>query len=187
MRVLSVVANGQVRAFDRYSNTRADEAADFGRRRVWPEVADARRNLSGVCRRWYRVVLQKPSLVLSSIVMTLLVWLLILLFGLLGAFLRGAVLLMLFGMLLCFQVLFIFGILVGLVFLLLFLLLRISVVGRTLLISWSSWLLFLGSLHWPFVGADLGPGGISYVELLILNELRAGERFQFEKAVPRSG
>ena len=29
----------------------------FGRRWVWPEVADARRNLSGVCRRWYPVVL----------------------------------------------------------------------------------------------------------------------------------
>ena len=41
---------------DRCGNTRADDAADFGRR-VWPEVADARRNLSGECRRWYPVVL----------------------------------------------------------------------------------------------------------------------------------
>ena len=45
-----------MRALDRYGNIRADEAADFGRRRVWPEVTDARRNLSGVCRRWYPVV-----------------------------------------------------------------------------------------------------------------------------------
>ena len=37
--------------------TRAGESADFGRRRVWLDVADARRNLSGVCRRWYLVVL----------------------------------------------------------------------------------------------------------------------------------
>ena len=44
---------------------------------------------------------------------------------------------------------------------------------------------FLGSLHWPSAGADLGPGGISYVELLILYELWAGERFQLEKAVSR--
>ena len=44
---------------------------------------------------------------------------------------------------------------------------------------------FLGSLHWPSDGSDLGPGGISNVELLILYELWAGERFQFEKAVPR--
>ena len=34
----------------------------------------------------------------------------------------------------------------------------------------------MSSLHWPSDGGDLGPGGISYV---------AGERFQFEKAVPR--
>ena len=38
----------------------------------------------------------------------------------------------------------------------------------------------MGSLHWPSAGSDLGPGGISYVELLFLNELWAGE-----KAVPR--
>ena len=44
---------------------------------------------------------------------------------------------------------------------------------------------FLGFLHWPSAGGDLGPGGISYVELLILYELWAGDRFQFEKAVPR--
>ena len=44
---------------------------------------------------------------------------------------------------------------------------------------------FLGSLHWPSAGNDLGPGGVSYVELLILYELWAGERLQFEKAVPR--
>ena len=37
----SLVRNGQVRALDRYGNSRADEAADFGRRRVWPDVADA--------------------------------------------------------------------------------------------------------------------------------------------------
>ena len=44
---------------------------------------------------------------------------------------------------------------------------------------------FLSSLHWPSDGGDLGPGGISYVELQNLYELWAGERFQFEKAVPR--
>ena len=44
---------------------------------------------------------------------------------------------------------------------------------------------FLGSLHWPSAGADWGPGGISHVELLILSELWAGERFQPKKAVPR--
>ena len=34
----------------------ADEAADFGRRRVSPAVIDAHRNLSGVCSRWYPVI-----------------------------------------------------------------------------------------------------------------------------------
>ena len=41
---------------DRVSNDAADEAADFGRRRVGPAVVDARRNLSGVCARWCPVV-----------------------------------------------------------------------------------------------------------------------------------
>ena len=35
---------------------------------------------------------------------------------------------------------------------------------------------FIGSLHWPAGGVDLGVGGVSYVELLILYELWAGER-----------
>ena len=47
------------------------------------------------------------------------------------------------------------------------------------------WVTFLGSLHWPSGGVDLGVGGISYVELLILYELWAGERLSLEKAHPR--
>ena len=42
---------------DKLGNDAADEAADFGRRRVSPAVIDARRNLSGVCGRWYPVIL----------------------------------------------------------------------------------------------------------------------------------
>ena len=42
---------------------------------------------------------------------------------------------------------------------------------------------FLGSsLHWSAAGADLGVGGVSFVELLILFELWAGERLVLEKA-----
>ena len=37
-----------------------------------------------------------------------------------------------------------------------------------LLVKWIS---FLNSLHWPVGGLDLGVGGVSYVELLILYEL----------------
>ena len=51
-----------------------------------------------------------------------------------------------------------------------------------LLVKWVS---FLGSLHWLAWGVDLGVGGISHVELLILYELWAGERLVLEKAHPR--
>ena len=53
----AMVLHGHVRRDDRLGNDAADEAADFGRRRVSPAVIDARRNLSGVCGRWYPVVL----------------------------------------------------------------------------------------------------------------------------------
>ena len=48
-----MVLDGRVREIDKLGN----EAADFGRRRVGHLVIDARRNLSGVCGRWYPVVL----------------------------------------------------------------------------------------------------------------------------------
>ena len=47
------------------------------------------------------------------------------------------------------------------------------------------WLAFLGTLYWPAGGLDLGVGGVSYVELLILYELWAGERLTLEKGHPR--
>ena len=43
---------------------------------------------------------------------------------------------------------------------------------------------FLGSLHWPRGADDLGIGGVSYLELLILHERWAGERLVIEGAVP---
>ena len=52
-----MVLDGRVRELDRLGNDAADEAADFGRRRVGNAVIDARRNLSGVCGRWYTVIL----------------------------------------------------------------------------------------------------------------------------------
>ena len=44
---------------------------------------------------------------------------------------------------------------------------------------------FLGTLHCPAAAGDLGVGGVSFVELLILYELWAGKRLSLEKAVPR--
>ena len=52
-----MVLDGRVRELDRFGNDAVDEAADFGRRRVGHSAIDARRNLSGVCGRWYPVIL----------------------------------------------------------------------------------------------------------------------------------
>ena len=50
-----------------------------------------------------------------------------------------------------------------------------------MLVKWAA---FLHSLHWPADGCSLGVGGVSYVELLILYEVWAGERLDLEKAGP---
>ena len=47
------------------------------------------------------------------------------------------------------------------------------------------WVAFPGTLHWPQGGVDLGVGSVSFVEVLVLCELWAGERLDLEKAVPR--
>ena len=52
-----MVLDGRVSEVDRLVNDAACEAADIGRRRVGVAVTDARRTLSGVCGRWYPVVL----------------------------------------------------------------------------------------------------------------------------------
>ena len=48
---------GEARDLDRLGNNRADEAADFRRRRVPWWIIDAQRNCSGVCARWRPVFL----------------------------------------------------------------------------------------------------------------------------------
>ena len=92
---------------------------------------------------------------------------------------------MLFVALLCFLGLLLSGLVIGVLVRLL--LLHADDVAQWpytpgLLVKWVS---FLGSLHWPVHGRDLGVSGISYVELLILYELWAGERLVLEKAHPR--
>ena len=44
---------------------------------------------------------------------------------------------------------------------------------------------FLGTLHWPAGAVGLGVGGVSFVEMLILYELWAGERLCLEGAIPK--
>ena len=53
----AMVLDCRVRDDDKLGNDAADEAANFGRRRVGNAIIDARRSLSGVCGRWYPVVL----------------------------------------------------------------------------------------------------------------------------------
>ena len=60
----SMVLDGRVGEVDRLGNDAADEA-DFGRRRVGPAVINARRNLSGVCGRWYNVIIDLHRLFIA--------------------------------------------------------------------------------------------------------------------------
>ena len=142
----SMVLDGRVRELDRLGNN-ADQAADFGRRRVGDAVIDVRRDLlgfvvnhhghdgtapdplvwsAGALTKRYRMVHQVRN----------------------RAFLP---------------------------FLLLFFAEDIAHRPHTtgLLVQWVS---SLGSLHWLSGGLDRGVGGFSFVELLILHEFWAGER-----------
>ena len=185
----AMVLHGQVRQEDRLGNDAADEA-DFGRRRVNPAVIDARRNLSGVCGRWYPIILDlhRFFIAISHAVVNHdglggtapdpLVWSA----GALRkrrrlvhavrdrAFLLGPP-----------------GIWSSDWFQVPVVLVSAEDVALwpytpSLLVKWVS---FLNTLHWPVGVLDLGVGGVSYVELLILYELWAGERLSLEKARPR--
>ena len=79
----------------------------------------------------------------------------------------------------------VFGIQSGFKFQLLPFVLRILLFGLIPHVFWLNGSLFLKTLHWPVGDLDLGVGGVSYVELLILYELWAGERPSLEKAHPR--
>ena len=148
------------REVDRLGNDAADEAADFGRRRVPPAVIDARRNLSGVCSRWYPVILDLHRFFISISRAVVnhdgrdgtapdpLVWSA-------GALPRGVGWFMRFGTrLLCLGHL-VFGIWNGFKFLLLPSVLRVLLFGLILVVFWLSGSL-LNSLHWPVGDLDLG-------------------------------
>ena len=186
----AMVLHGQVRRDERLGNDAADEAADFGRRRVSPAVIDARRNLSGVCGLWYPFILDLHRFFiaiaravvnhdgLGGTAPNPLVWSA----GALRkrrrlvhavrdrAFLPGPPGIWYSGW---FQV-------------------PAAAICADDIALWPytpsllvKWVSFLNSLHWPVGDLDLGVGGVSYVELLILYELWAGERLFVEKAHPR--
>ena len=95
----------------RFGNSAADDAANFGRRRVSNAVIDVRRNLSGVCGRWYPVLLDlhRFFIAISRAVGTALDPL----YGLLVLSPRGVGWFMQFGMMLFCQGHLVFGILNG--------------------------------------------------------------------------
>ena len=172
------VRAGAVRDLDRLGNNGSHEAADFGRRRVPWWVLDARRKFSGVCSRWRPIVLvcivsRLLFLGLWLIMTVVLVFLLISLVWSAGsapkkrrvavrdrAFSPGPPDLWVGFLDCCCCHPYSVGMLV-------------------------KWVAFLHSLHWPADGCSLGVVGVSYVELLILFQIRAGERLELEKAVPR--
>ena len=179
-----------VRMLDRLGNDAADEAADSGRRRVGPAVIDARRNLSGVCRRWYPVVLDlhRFFIAISRAVVNHdgfagtapdpMVWCA-------GSMPKRRRLVHAVRDL---------ALLPGppTIWLGEWVASPFVTIGDDDIAHWPytpslliKWVSLLGSLHWPAHGGDLGVGGVSYVELLILYELWAGERFVLEKAHPR--
>ena len=53
-----MVRTGRVRAVDKVGNDLADQAADFGRRRVPQQVIDLRRRCTAACTLWYLLVLE---------------------------------------------------------------------------------------------------------------------------------
>ena len=186
-----MVVDGRVRDLDLLGNRAADEAADFGRRRVPVHVIDARRNLVGGCNRWYPVVrhLHRFFVAIARAVVNHddsggtapnpLVWSA----GSLPkkrrvvdavrdfAFLPGPV-----------------GIWNGN-----WVSFGVSSVTAEDVRVWpysvsllDKILAFLGTLHWPAGDVEFGVGGVSFVELLILYEQWAGERLILEAAVPKS-
>ena len=102
-----------------------------------------------------------------------------------GALPRGVGWFMRFGTVLFCPGHLVFGIRNGFIFLHLPSVLRILLIGPKPRVSWSSGFLFLRVSTGLLVVLILGVGGISYVELLNLYELWAGERLSLEKAHPR--
>ena len=183
----AMVRAGAVRDLDRLENNGADEAADFGRRRVPWWVIDARRNFSGVCSRWRPVVLalHRFFIAISRAVVyhdggagtsiDPLVWSagsapkkrLVAVRD--RAYLLGPPDLWVDSWIAlaaipvtCHDI-------------------EVRPYSVGMLVKWVA---FLHSLHWPAEGCSLGVGGVSYVELLFLYEIWAGERLELEKAVP---
>ena len=185
-----LVRRGKVREVDKKGNDMADRAADFGRRRVGAGILDARRNLSNACGTWYPVIreLHRFFIAISRAVVNEdgcggrapdpLVW------SAGGKVKRKRPV----------EAIRDYAMLPG--------------PQRLWTGSWVHWPVieisdrdlvnwpfspgslvklaaFLSSLSWPGEVDDMGPGGISYIEMLILYERWAGERLRVEDSLPK--
>ena len=185
----AMVRTGTVRGLDKLGDDGADEAADFGRRRVPWWVIDARRNLSGVCsrRRPVVLVLHRFFIAISRAAVNRddgtgtsidpLIWSA----GSAPKRRRVAVRDRAFfylGRL-------IFGLVLGSLLLSPLFLAVILRSGLILLVCWSNGL----PSSILYIGLQMGVALLwvvfPTVELLILYEVWAGERLELEKAVPR--
>ena len=183
-----MVAVGRVRVEDRVGNDFADRAADFGRRRLSDLIIDVRRRLLSACSSWYPVVLELHRIFIAiarAVVnddgcagvalhptvwsngglankrkVRVSAWEFAWVPSPVGLWRHGSVSWP------CIEV-------------------GEGDVGFWpysvgLLVKFCS---FLSSLHWPSTVGDLGVGGVSFVELLILYERWAGERLNLEMSV----
>ena len=185
-----LVWSGRVREADKIGNDMADEAADFGRRRVGADVMDARREFAGACRIWYPVIrdLHRFFIAIARVLVNddgkggtapdPLVWC----SGAKGKRRRVIEAVRDFAMIPGPQRLW-----VGRWFKWPDIAISDNDVGRWpfstgALVKMAA---FLSSLSWPSEVSDLGPGGVSYVEILILYERWAGERLRVEDSIPK--
>ena len=184
-----MVAQGMVRRADLIGNNRADEAADFGRRRQSDRVSKARRTCVQACHFWYPLMLELHCYFIAVARIAVnhdpgtgtapdpTVWCV-------GAPAKKARL----QEAVC----------------------DLAAAPGPNDLGWSGWYCipvhplsredfnlwpystgllvkfsaFLGSLHWPNERKDLLMGGVSFIEILILYELWAGERLVLETALP---
>ena len=126
-----------------------------------------------------------PLLGLRSMVMVWMVLLLILCYGVLALYLNVVGLIELFGIMLPSLVLGPSGLELGSIGLMS--VLRLVMLGSGLFSVGSlvTIVAFLGSLRWPAEVADLGCGGVSFIELLILYERWGGGRLVPGKSLPK--
>ena len=185
-----LVRGGRVRELDKIGNEMAAQAADLGRRRVGATLVNDRKGLSDACRRWYPIILDlhRFFMAISRTVVNddgrgglapdPMVWSA----GGRHKRKRPVEAVRDYAMLPGPQRLWVGG----------WFQWPVISITEDDVSRWpfSSGCLvklaaFLSSLSWPSEVVDLGAGGVSYVELLILYERWAGETLRIEESLPK--